>query len=225
MTGPANTSIVGRKHADNDKLVVVLPVLVASESFQPTIRMAKFAIAMCQAFNSGLDVSYPALCKAVKIDQTLYYKWKQVPGFIQWLQAVQNSFLKSEGLPRVYNAVLKRACGNSPQDAKMFLERFDKDYKPVTGQEHTVTGMRPPDIDPQEAIERSRARTKGLTGQVDDVRTYDRVLGPDEVSQLCKDQAKPIESLPKGPVNQGQGQPIGPVSEQKNNEQEHVQGQ
>lgn len=70
---------------------------------------------------------------------------------------------KHSGLANVYSAMLRRACDNSPQDAKLFLERFDDDYKPATSQEHRFPGLRPPDGDVEAAVERSRKRAEAIT--------------------------------------------------------------
>ena len=147
-----------------------LPKMFGVEGFQPTARMIEFAYAYRHMLEKvGLDedmhvVSPAQLCRdGLGFSQSLYYKWQKKEGFQKWLQKVLNDWFGTTGLQSVYSAMYRRALQNSPQDAKMLLERFDREYKPQTSTEHKLAGIRPPDEQTeQQAIEASKQRVKAV---------------------------------------------------------------
>ena len=60
-------------------------------------------------------------------------------------------------MSEVHKSIYNNALGNSQADRKLFLERFDTDYKPTIKTEHDFNiGQRPP----EDAINRSKERIK-----------------------------------------------------------------
>jgi len=75
-----------------------------------------------------------------------WYSWLEKPLFLDWWnKSLVDNYYTKTGLMQVYEAIKRRACGNSPQDAKTYLDRFDDDFKPQTAQEHGFKGIEPAD--------------------------------------------------------------------------------
>ncbi|MHC4498513.1 MAG: phBC6A51 family helix-turn-helix protein [Planctomycetota bacterium] len=134
------------------------------------------------------DVTPQDICRELGIHRSLYYKWRKNPQFGLWLREVFNSHFKGEGLQQVYSAMLRRGAANSPQDAKLYLERFDVDYKPTTAREHSLhAGQRPPDQDVQAAIAASKARAEAHKARAVASRVIDTCPG-DRPAETGKEQ-------------------------------------
>jgi len=127
---------------NKDKININIPSLVSCDGFEPTTAMQKFAVAYIQQ----PELSHCEILRALGYSVQLWYQWQHKPGFKPWLQKVVSDSMSGIRLTEVYNAIYRRACDNSPQDAKLFLERFDKDYKPTnkTELEFGNKGQRPP---------------------------------------------------------------------------------
>ena len=150
------------------RITVKLPSLVGTVEFQPTGLQIQVLCAYLEALANRErlgTVSPTDILASLGRDKSNWYHWIKKPEFMTWWNQAVEEYFSGHGLNEVHQAIFKRAITNSPTDAKMFLERFDKDYKPATAQEHTFPGIRPPDAKPsdaeiQAAIERSKARAK-----------------------------------------------------------------
>ncbi len=136
---------------------IIAPIAVL-EGFKPTEKQIKFSIAygdLLEKQGNGEVIEYVTTAelshKGLGNDQSLYYKWRKNPNFEKWLNLVANDFFKGSGLRQVRSSMHRRACQNSPQDAKLYLELNDPSYKPSSTVEHQVSGLRPPDAATEQA--------------------------------------------------------------------------
>lgn len=163
----------------NRRLIISLPSMVATKEFRPTGLMIK-AISV---YLLALDKDRPLLPREAVIEaegsENIWYIWLKKPLFLKWWNQAIAEYHSHIGLSNVHNALYKSALktvGAFSADRKTFLERFDKDYKPATSQEHSFPGIAPPD-ETEQAVERSRQRaeqfktkaieSKEVQGQVD----------------------------------------------------------
>lgn len=148
-------------------LTIQLPSLVGIQEFTPSGLMIKVLCAYLQGLSKDSSLSVLQILDSLKASKQNWYNWQRKEGFIEWWTQAIQKYHTTTGLSHVYGAVYRRATASSPQDAKMYLERFDKDYKPATAQEHTFPGVVPPEaIAP--ALERSRQRAKAVQSAVQD---------------------------------------------------------
>lgn len=137
-----------------------LPTLLGTDDYTPTILQCQLLLTF---INDNEDNLSPGkVLKRIGHHYSQWYMWKKhKPKFIIWWNQCLNSAFTGEHLTTVWNAVYRRACENSPQDAKLFVERHDKAYKPTTAQEqrHTFAGY-VPNESAKELAERSRARER-----------------------------------------------------------------
>lgn len=154
-----------------------LPPEISVDGFQPTAKQIEYGWAyrlLLEKCGYGETVDKVTMAHLSQIglgnDKSLYYKWKKSPRFNKWLNLVANDFFKGDGLRQVQMANHQRACLNSPQDTKIYMELHNPDYKPTAVTEHKVSGLRPPDaISEQKAIEASRKRIESITkGETDE---------------------------------------------------------
>lgn len=143
------------------KLTIKLPSLVGTQEYEPTGLQIQVLCAYIEAINAEEQAEPIRLLKAMGKAPTNWYNWLKKKGFIEWWNKAIQEYFTGHGLSEVHSAIYRRALGNSSQDAKIYLERFDKEYKPTTKEEHSFPGLRPPE-DAQAAIERSKERTKKL---------------------------------------------------------------
>ena len=108
---------------------IVIPTLISTTEFQPTPVMQKFVIAYISD-KEGLSPNQ--ILKSLGHSEQLWYQWKAKPQFLPWLQRVANDYLGTVVLIDVHKAVYREAIRNSAQDRKLYLERFDADYKPAS---------------------------------------------------------------------------------------------
>lgn len=150
-----------------DKLTVKLPSLVSSKEFEPSGLMIRTLIVFLHCLEEAKETQSPTDClKAQGKDKSNWYKWQAKEGFNLWWTKNIETFHTSTGLSRVHNSLYQAALmPGGATDRKLYLERFDKDYKPATSQEYTFPGLRPPD-DTQAAIERSRERARQVASEV-----------------------------------------------------------
>lgn len=136
----------------------LLKTIYASEDFRPTPLMCELLVAFVE--DNSQRQPKEVLSEELGSGMNLWYMWrKRNPGFIKWWNSCLEAVYSGFGVPEVWSAVKRRALVNSPQDAKLFIERFDVKYKPITAQEHTFAGYTP-DKNSKELAERSRARER-----------------------------------------------------------------
>ena len=139
-------------------ITVSLPSLVATQEFEPTALMIKTVSVYLEGLKSQEEsLTPPQVLVQIGHGRQNWYNWLKRPLFKEWWDKVCTEFYTNTALYNVHGAIYRRAMANSDQAAKMFLERFDKDYKPATAQEHSFPGIAPPE-DADAAIERSRQR-------------------------------------------------------------------
>jgi len=123
--------------------------------------------AFLEATNRGEQANPLSLLDALGKAKTNWYGWLKKGGFIEWWNQAVGEFFSGHGLSEVHASVFRNALGNSPADRKLFMERFDKEYKPVSKYEvGAYTGERPPDIDPEELTRSLEARRKDVLARL-----------------------------------------------------------
>ena len=138
-------------------MTIQLPSLVGTQEFTPSGLMIKTLCAYLQALQDDSVKSPIQILSSLGSSKQNWYNWQVKDGFAQWWTRACAEYHENIGLSHVHAAIYRRAVGNSPQDAKLHLERFDKQYKPTTGTEVKFPGIAPPE-DLQGALERSKAR-------------------------------------------------------------------
>ena len=156
---------MAHKHYAAKGLTLQLPSLIGTKEFTPTGLMVKMLCAHLQSLELDEPMSVIQLLKADGHGRQSWYDWLKKKGFIEWWNKACTDFHTNIGLSKVHLGIYRRAVSSSPQDAKTYLERFDKDYKPTTAEEHRFPGIEPPE-DIQGAIERSRERAKLVASDV-----------------------------------------------------------
>jgi len=154
-----------------NKLIDRIPPLIGIHEFRPTQRMIEFVwtwaklLEKCVNEQEIMAVTPYIVCKHLcGFAESTYYNWRKKPSFQMWLNAVLNDFHKTVHLQTVWSSILRRATANSPQDAKLWIERWDDGYKPTTTTEHKISGIRPPDaVSEAQAIGASRKRIESIT--------------------------------------------------------------
>ena len=147
----ANTIKPGSKRLEE------LEVALGTDTFKPTGLMIRLFL----AFIKDDEERNPQTILRDELDSSynLWYIWQATkPEFKKWWSDSLESIFTGVKLGQVHKAVLRRACQNSPQDAKLALERFDKQYKPTTAQEHRHSVAPLPDQDTADLAESSRKR-------------------------------------------------------------------
>lgn len=149
-----------------DKLTVKLPSLVSSEEFEPSGLMIRTLSVFLQCLEAK-EVQSPTDClEAQGKDKSNWYKWQAKEGFIKWWTKAIEKYHTRTGLSHVHNSLYQAALApGGATDRKLYLERFDKDYKPTTSEEHRFPGLEPPEDVPA-AIERSKERAKLMASEV-----------------------------------------------------------
>jgi len=147
------------------KLTIKLPIIVGTQEYEPTGLQIQVLCAYIEAINAKEQAEPIRLLKAMAKAPTNWYNWLKKNGFMQWWNQAIEEYFTGHGLSEVHSAIYRRALGNSSQDAKIFLERFDKEYKPTTREERTFPGLEPPEDIPG-AIERSKERAKLVASEV-----------------------------------------------------------
>lgn len=154
-----------QKDHTGHRLIIKLPAMVGTTQFTPTGIMIETLCSHLQVTGDKGLMSPTEILRANGRSATNWYRWQEKEGFIEWWTAAQAEYHSRLGLGDVHKAIRRRALGNSPQDAKLYLERFDKEYKPTTAQEHKFPGLEPPEDLPG-AIERSKERAKLVASEV-----------------------------------------------------------
>lgn len=150
-----------------DKLTVKLPSLVSSEEFEPSGLMIRTLSVFLQCLEAKEAQSPTECLEAQGKDKSNWYKWRAKPDFVTWWTKAIEEYHTRTGLSHVHNSLYQAALTpGGATDRKLYLERFDKDYKPTTAKEHSFfPGLEPPE-GIQGAIERSRERAKQVASEV-----------------------------------------------------------
>lgn len=122
--------------------------------FKPTPLMLEFAQKYIAEIDDGNDISPTKVLEAMGKSKQNWYYWLKRAGFIKWFLNYQQNFYKTFGLANVHNSIYTHAIKDSPPDRKLYVERFDKEYKPKTEQQIAFVGTRPEDGLTDDEIER-----------------------------------------------------------------------
>jgi len=153
------------------RIELKLSSLVATEEFQPSGLMIK---TLCAYLESSADdelLTPYQLLEKMGHDKSNWYQWLKKPLFVKWWNKAAADYHSTEGLPNVHKAIYRNALkSGNPSDRKLYLERFDPEYKPATAREHTFPGIMPPESVPggiEGAVERSKANAERFKKQAD----------------------------------------------------------
>ena len=164
-------------------LTIQLPSLVGVQEFTPSGLMIKTLCAHLQAAESDKIKSAIQILSSLGSSKQNWYNWQKKEGFTQWWKKACSDFHANIGLVNVHNAIYRRALSNSPQDAKIYVERFDDEYKPTIKTEHGLD--EPGSRAVLDAIARSRARA--VQGRVIDDSPAQGKAGPNTEPRPDKD--------------------------------------
>jgi hypothetical protein len=144
------------------KLTVKLPSLVGTQEYDPTGLQIQVLCAFLETVNRGQQADPISLLAAMGKAKTNWYNWAKKEGFMSWWNRAIDEYFSGHGIREVHASVYRNALGNSAADRKLYLERFDEGYKPVSRTEiEAYAGRRPPDA--AEARERNRKRVEAIT--------------------------------------------------------------
>jgi hypothetical protein len=138
------------------KLKNNLTAIVGSNGFSPTALQLKWLFAF---FEAEPNKHPSVVLQEVGGERTTWYRWRDDPAFNEWLASSCREWFGVVGLTNVHKAIYRRAVTDSPTDAKVYLERFDGQYKPTTRQEMDIQAHQ---LNRPGAIERSRQRLETL---------------------------------------------------------------
>ena len=125
----------------SEKDSALLQVIFGIDGYKPTILMVRALVAYVRSDGS---MSVPQVIRdVVGGDYSAWYRWRADPKFTQWWSSCVDHALRDSMLSRVHLAMFRRACKDSAQDTKTYLERFDKEYKPSSALT-LDTGFTPP---------------------------------------------------------------------------------
>lgn len=137
---------------------------IIKTSISPLYKIGDFepTTAMLQALDAFLNAEEPIsrrqAVEATGHHPTLLYQWLKKPGFGQWWTQAVDRKIETLHLADVKKALLHSATKRyDTPAAKILLERYDPQYKPITKQELDVYPGRRPD-DRGEAVQASKDR-------------------------------------------------------------------
>ena len=130
-------------------LKVVSNPIFGNEEHRPSSLQMRFAEIYLRRLDLGDELGrgfeINILENDLKCTSQNWYNWNRDPRFVKWFLALKENFNVTRGLSNVHTATYSHALKESPADRKLFLERFDKMYKPQTAQSVSFVGMRPAD--------------------------------------------------------------------------------
>ena len=155
------------------RVTITLPSLVGSKEFAPSGLMMQTLCAYLDLLPSNPDILPIHVLKQLNHNSNNWYHWQKKRDFKTWWCRAIGDYMEQAGLARVHKALYVNALtpGGST-DRKTYYDRWDKDFKPATQMENTVTGVAPPD-DLQIALERSQQRTLPVESVVIDATVQD----------------------------------------------------
>ena len=160
------------KDKTGQSLTIQLPSLVATKEFVPTGLMIRTLCAYLQVIENDELKSPTKILSELKHSTHNWYNWHQLEGFRQWWNKAVSDYHSNTGLTGVYCAIYRRAKKDSSADAKLYLERFDDEYKPTSVRELDVyPGRRP--ADKTKAVENSRKRIESISKTHEDPGSAD----------------------------------------------------
>lgn len=129
-------------------------------SFKPTLAMIRF-IQVWGNIETDLTPTKTLLARRTGVTTTTLTSWLMDVGFQAWFQSFLYKVVKSD-LDRIWLRIKVKALKGDLGCARLFIERFDREFKPVTRQEKAVA------IIQLTAEDRSqiKARAKALARQV-----------------------------------------------------------
>lgn len=141
---------------------IVATVAEGHKGFIPSGLMIETIAKFMQTIDQQEVIAPYAILKQEGHAVANWYKWVKRKGFLDWWGNAMDIWHKSSGLSNVHNALYRHALGNSPQDRKTYLERFDEKYRPTTKTEiDAYPGQRPAD-----AIQASQERIKAVKSRL-----------------------------------------------------------
>jgi len=134
---------------------------MSNKKFRPTKAMVRFLRAWANLPPSQ-PVTNLALALEAKVHVRTVYSWLRKDQFVAWW-AEQSDKLVSSDLSKVWRAVLLAACRGDTGAAKLYVERFDRNYKPVRKSEHEHTHKLP-------VLEDNNIRVQGAINRFEELR-------------------------------------------------------
>ena len=158
------------QEADLPEDVVGLQQLLGFGDYQPTALQVKLVYAYLH--HNPEQLSPTRLLTKLGHSRTIWYHWRKTPGFLKWFNEVIDSGF-SDKLPQLYSALFARAVHHDTAAAKLYIERYDEDYKPQskTDNKHEFAGFLPP-VD----AEYSRRMEREITSQLEQALTHSDVI-------------------------------------------------
>lgn len=157
-----------------NRIQVVVPALIDTKEFHPTYVMQKVLLTHLAEMGSRDCeelTNPPKILTALGHDRSNWYKWKVMKGFNEWWQTAIEEELRGDTLSKVHVNLARLAMTHRDSSTiKLYLERFDDEYKPSLRQVHSLDRGYPPPMDIEEALAISRAHGRKVSeSQADDV--------------------------------------------------------
>ncbi len=102
----------------------------------------KHLVAVWLKAGPGERLTRQSMAEAIGASPTTVGNWFHDPDFCEWFEKETNRHVSLQ-LTLVWQAMYDKAVGGNVPAAKLFVERFDKDYKPVVKTEADVTHLLP----------------------------------------------------------------------------------
>ena len=183
-----------------------LPLLLGLGDFKPTVFQAQ-AVYLFLSQTEAIPIH--RIVGQITYDASLWYKWKKKPGFMEWFDKVCHSTFSKEKLLDVHAAVYRRALGNSPADAKLFLQRFDPAYTERSQHDQRVSfaGYEPAAADDSRARQRKAIASKGLPGGTPAKPEPEPAIQakPEAIDAMPEPEAKPVSEQETNIEGGGEG--------------------
>lgn len=101
---------------------------------------------------------YIILKEKVGLNPQNWNSWQKRAGFTDWFLDFKEKYHETIGISDVHEAIYQQAFKeNGSADRKLYLERFDKGYKPKSDNTFVFVGSRPQEnINEKQIVEQSR---------------------------------------------------------------------
>jgi len=143
---------------------IKMPSIVGNSDYSPSALQLKILCGYMEGIEKGISASPMMLLKKAGHSKANWYHWLSKTGFMAWWTRSLDEFHLHTGIPEVHKAIFKRARRDSSADAKLYLERFDKDYKPTVRAEIDIFAGRRPE-DAEDAVGRSKQRLDAVNAE------------------------------------------------------------
>ena len=144
-TNKERAALAQKKLLRKSSVKIISSPVLGNAEFRPTNLMMRFVELYVKTLEADGEVSPWKVMKELGSDNMNWQRWSHNPKFMKWFMSCCESYHSNIGLANVHNSIYKHAIKESPQDRKLFVERFDKGYKPQTSQSLTFVGLRPAD--------------------------------------------------------------------------------